>query len=101
MRSVLEEIENEAIKIVEEAKKKAQDIVNEARRIAEEILSDKSYVKELEVLKQELEHRIREEVDKIIREGEEKTKNIKSIVKTKAREVAKKLASSVAGVEIE
>ncbi|MEM4694943.1 MAG: hypothetical protein QXD67_03270, partial [Ignisphaera sp.] len=67
---------------------------------ARTILEDKSYLAELDSLKKKIEKDAEDEVNKIIREAEVKAEKMKIYAETKVRDVARKIASLVAGVEI-
>lgn len=100
MSSIIQAIEAEAMNIIEEAKKKAQNIIEEARAKAKGITEDRSYLKELEEYRKEIEARLRDETDKILREAQEEAMMIKSSGIRKAEAVARKIASLVAGIEL-
>lgn len=100
MSSIIQTIEAEAMSIIEEAKKKAQKIIEEAKAKAKEILEDKSYLKELEEYRKEIETKLRNEIDKIIREAQVEAVMIRHSGSRKAEAVAKKIASIVAGTEL-
>lgn len=100
MSSVIQVIESEAMNIIEEARKKAQRIIEEAKAKAREILEDKSYVKELEDHKKEVEAKLRNEIDKIIREAQVEATMIRHRGSRKAESVAKKIVSMIAAIEL-
>ncbi|MEM1857809.1 MAG: hypothetical protein QW300_01200, partial [Desulfurococcaceae archaeon] len=68
---------------------------------AREILEDKSYLKDLESYRIELEERLKKEVEKIISEAETEAALIRLSSSRKINVLAKKIASTVAGVEVE
>lgn len=100
MSSVVQNIEAEAVSIIEDARRKAQKIIDEAKAKAKEILDDKSYLNELERYRKEIEEKLRMEIDKINRETQVEASMIIHIGSKKAEGIAKKIASTVAGIEI-
>lgn len=100
MSSVIQTIEAEAMSIIEEARKKAQSIIEEAKARAKEVLEDKSYLKELEEFRREVEAKLRSDIDKIVREAQVEAAMIKHNGSRRAEALAKKVASIVAGIEL-
>lgn len=100
MSSIIQSIEAEAMNIIEEAKKKAQKIIEEAKAKAKEILEDRSYLKELEEYRRGIEAKLREEINKIINEAQIEATIIKRTGFEKAKVIAKRIASMVAGIEV-
>lgn len=101
MSSIIESIEAEALRVIEEARRRAQKIIEEAKAKAKEILGDKSYFKELEDYRRELEEKLEKEVERIISEAETSAAIIRLSGSKKIDALAKKIASMVTGIEIE
>jgi cell division septum initiation protein DivIVA len=94
-------IEAEAERILEEARRKAQEVLIRAKALAEAILSDDSYKRGIEEEVKLFRARIEEEVRRIVTSAEEEAKRIKAVPEEALVRVAKRIASLVAGVNIE
>lgn len=101
MSDVIASIEAEAERMVEEARRRAQSIVEEARAEAERILSDESYKAQLEELRRSLEERLKMEVQEIIARAEDEARRLSSIPDEVLVRLAKRIASRIAGVQVE
>lgn len=99
MKSIVKELEEEAGRIINEAKRRAEEIVKNARKRAEEVLSDKSYLSDLEREKNELEARVRGEIDAIINNAIAEARLLEEKYRSAIDELVKKLVKIVARVE--
>ncbi len=101
LSALMEVIEKEAEKIIREAEERAAKVIEEAKRRAEEILNDKSYLSELEAFKKELERKLEEEANRIFEEAKREAGVIYLVYSKKRDFIAKRIASIVAGADIE
>jgi vacuolar-type H+-ATPase subunit H len=101
MSALMEIIEKEAEKIIKEAEERASKIIEEAKKRAEEILNDKSYLSELETFRKELERKLKEEVNRIFDEAKREADEIRKVYSQKLSDIVKRIAATVAGVDIE
>lgn len=101
LSDIIASIETEAEKILEEARRRAQLVVEEAKAEAERILSDEAYRAQIEELKSSLEEKLRVEIQEIISAAEIEVRKLSSTSEEVLLRLAKRVASKIAGIEIE